>query len=235
MNTKLFQYCERGLDPTFWAEPINAVTNAAFWFAAIAAFMLWRRQPAGDRRVVDLMLIVLVFVIGTGSFLFHTFATRWAALADVIPIGILMLAYMGYALRRYFGWSWLYTAIGLAVFVFALQQAGTLRCDGGPCLNGSVGYVPAFIALVGIGAVLMVTAHPAGGALLAAGLIFGVSLAARTLDMEICTGTMLGAVGPVGTHFIWHALNGTLLYILLRAAIRHGDFEVRARTRGLAG
>ena len=27
MNQKIFAYCERGQDPGFWAEPLNAVTN----------------------------------------------------------------------------------------------------------------------------------------------------------------------------------------------------------------
>ncbi len=36
-------------------------------------------------------------------------------------------------------------------------------------------------------------------------------------------------MGPVGTHFIWHMLNAVLLYLLLRAAIHHGDFSDRVR------
>ena len=82
-NKQLFSYCERALDGAYWAEPINAVTNAAFWMAAIAALILWLRAARSERHFVDLILIALLLAIGTGSFLFHTHATRWAVLADV--------------------------------------------------------------------------------------------------------------------------------------------------------
>ena len=40
---KIFAYCERGLDPSFWAEPVNALTNLGFILASlIALVMLWR-------------------------------------------------------------------------------------------------------------------------------------------------------------------------------------------------
>ena len=35
-------YCER-LDPSFWAEPLNAFTNLSFLIAAAIAFVQWRR------------------------------------------------------------------------------------------------------------------------------------------------------------------------------------------------
>ena len=43
----------------------------------------------------------------------------------------------------------------------------------------------------------------------------------RTIDLEVCTWTVRAGRG-VGTHFLWHTLNGLLLYVLLLGAIRHG-------------
>ena len=43
-------YCER-TDPSFWAEPVNALTNIAFLIAAYAAYRLWRRDAPGDPNV----------------------------------------------------------------------------------------------------------------------------------------------------------------------------------------
>ena len=229
MHTKLFNYCERGSDPAFWAEPLNAITNAAFLIAALVALFQWSAMPRASRRSIDLALIAVVAIIGIGSFLFHTFATRWAVIADVAPIAVFMLTYMGYSLRRYLGWPWWATILGLAGFFIALQQAGTVCSAGGPCFNGSVGYFPALAAMLLIGVLLMASAHPAGGSLVLAGLIFAVSLTARTVDMDLCPTTTLSTGAPIGTHFIWHILNGTLLYVLLRAAILHGDFEANVR------
>src|SRR6056297_614326 len=108
-NKQLFSYCERAADTAFWAEPLNALSNAAFWIAALAALTIWLRTPTTERRAIDLVLIAIVILIGTGSFLFHTYATRWAVLMDVIPITIFMLVYLGVAARRFAGWSWLTT------------------------------------------------------------------------------------------------------------------------------
>ena len=72
-------YCER-VGPAFWAEPVNALTNAAFLVAAFWALRQWKRQPLRDGAT--LVLILVVALVGIGSFLFHTLATRWAGLAD---------------------------------------------------------------------------------------------------------------------------------------------------------
>lgn len=222
MNTKIFAYCERGSDPAFWAEPLNALTNCAFIIAALIALWLWGRSS--DRRgIAELLLILLVFVIGVGSFLFHTYATRWAVIADTAPIGIFMVAYLAYALRRYLRWHWLAVIAGLAVFFVALWQARTIRCDGGACLNGSVGYLPAFAALILIGGALLVRGHPAGRYVFGAGIVFAVSLTFRTLDRILCPQTTLIAGAPLGTHFMWHILNAVLLYLLLHAALVHAS------------
>lgn len=223
-TAKIFAYCERGSDPAFWAEPLNAASNAAFIIAAAIAFVIWARQPGVDRRIVDAVLIALVVVIGTGSFLFHTYATKWAAFADTIPIGIFMVSYVAYALRKFVGLGWLVTLGVLVLFFIALWQSSVFRCGDGPCFNGSLAYAPAFVMLVGIGLYLGLKRHPAAVSLVAGGLIFAASLAFRTLDQDICPMTAITAVGrgPLGTHFIWHCLNGLLLFLLLRAAILFG-------------
>jgi hypothetical protein len=230
LGEKIFLYCERGQDPSFWAEPLNAVSNAAFMIAAVVAAHDYLATPPERRSPAALALIALTFVIGIGSFLFHTFATRWAALADTIPIALFMLAYFAFLLRRFLGLNWLFVLLGLAAFYAAIRYAGTIQCSygellpitarsGARCLNGTVTYFPAFLALLGSAVVL--AAHPAGRAIALAAVVFLVSMTFRTLDMELCELTRLG--GHLrGSHFMWHVLNGLTLYILLRAAIRHG-------------
>ncbi len=233
-NAQIFRYCERGADPSFWGEPLNAVSNGAFLLAAIAAaviFMRRRGEKTGALHAVAVsLLIALVFVIGVGSFLFHTYATRWAALADTLPIGIFMLAYLGYALRAYVGLHWIWVLAGLALFIGALQYAGGIQCRPGlisataaargPCLNGTVGYVPAFLAMIGIGVVLKVKGHWAAKYLIAAGMVFLASMIFRTIDFEVC-GVARLAGRTIGTHALWHVLNAITLYLLLLAAIRN--------------
>jgi hypothetical protein len=50
-STPVDIYCER-TDPSFWAEPVNALTNIAFLLAAALAFCAWRRDGARDLHVL---------------------------------------------------------------------------------------------------------------------------------------------------------------------------------------
>jgi len=248
MSDKVFRYCERGGDPAFWAEPLNAITNGAFLIAAVAAAVELSRRRGDGWRIGPWLLTLLVFVIGVGSFLFHTYATRWAAIADVAPIGIFMLGYMGYALAVLLRLHWSLVVIGVLGFVAALYGAGEIQCQRtgllsitaaarGPCLNGSPGYLPALGAMILIGAALLAMRHKAGPYVLAAGGVFLVSLTLRTVDWEICELTRF-AGRTLGTHFLWHVFNATTLYLLLLAAIRHGVSRPRvdgASTGRLAG
>jgi hypothetical protein len=219
-SAKIFSYCERGLDPGFWAEPLNALSNAAFLIAAAVAFTNWRCARDQGRMTVELLLVLLVAVIGIGSFLFHTFATRWAVLADVLPITIFMIAYLTYALVRFVRLPWSACALMLALFVASLWGMENLRCGQGACLNGSAGYLPALAALALIGGWLSWKGHSAGKPILIGAAVFLGSLTFRTLDREICPATAIMNI-RTGTHWIWHVANATLLYILLVAAIRH--------------
>lgn len=242
-SAQVFRYCERGGDPAFWAEPLNALTNAAFLLAGALAAVELYRQDRPLAAIAEWILVGLVLIIGLGSFLFHTFATRWAAVADVAPIGIFMLAYLGHALRITLRLGWLATAAGLALFVVALQAAGAIQCQRGgliglaaaargPCLNGTLGYLPAWLAMAGIGAVLAVRADPAAAHMLTAAGIFLVSMVFRTVDLEVCGWTRMGG-GALGTHFLWHLCNALTLYLLLLAAVRRGrDPATSTRNRG---
>lgn len=231
---KIYMYCERGGNAAFWAEPFNALSNSAFIIAAIVAAIEYARLPAGERRAPEAFLVTLVFIIGVGSFLFHTFATRWASYADIVPIGIFMLAYVAYTLRNFFGFHWLVALIGIGLFILAFQLMGSIPCPEqkvllpitqatrGRCLNGSIAYVPALIALLGMALALAIRRHPASVYLALAGGTFLISMTARTFDIEVCSIARLSD-RPLGTHFIWHLLNGLTLYLLLIAALRHGQ------------
>lgn len=231
---KVFAYCERGLDPGFWAEPLNALSNLAFFIAAGASLALWLNRPRPERGWTELLLILLIFAIGTGSFLFHTLATRWAAVADTVPIGLFMVAYVIYAVRRFAGFPWWVVALATLAFVATLPPSSMVRCSGGPCLNGSVAYFPAFGTLLIVGGFLALRGHPAARGLFVGGLLFATSLAFRTLDRTLCPYTIVRAAGSVGTHFLWHMLNGILLYMLMRAAILHGRPSARLSSAAVA-
>jgi hypothetical protein len=229
--SKVYSYCERGGDPGFWAEPLNAISNGAFVIAGLIGAWQLMRAPRKDFALFEWLLVVLVISIGIGSFMFHTYATVWAIPFDTIPISLFMLAYLGYALRRFAGAPWIVVIVALVGFYFTVRYAQGIQCSnellpmtrgaGKRCFNGTLGYTPAFAALVLVGGVLLVQGHRAAGYLFAAAFLFLVAMTFRTIDLEVCTWTVRAGRG-VGTHFLWHTLNGLLLYVLLLGAIRHG-------------
>ncbi len=237
-NEKFFAYCERAGDPAFWAEPLNALSNTAFFVAAIACGILLARSPASQSRHPEWGLVMLIGVIGAGSFLFHTYATRWAAVADTAPIGLFMIGYVAYASRRFLQLNWFAVAGAVALFLVSLRMAGSIPCDpallpitlaaGRPCFNGSLAYLPALGALGIVGAGLLWRRHPAAWPVIAAGIVFAMSLSMRTLDFELCAMTRT-ASRSLGTHFVWHVLNAVVLCLLARAAIIHGQGSTLSR------
>ena len=209
-------YCER-LDASFWAEPINAITNISF---LIAAYLAWRyaRRKGG----VDLwtgVLIGIVVAIGIGSFLFHTVAQFWSLLADVIPITLFIYVYLFIPLRRFFKLGFWpaagFYALLIAFDIFVVRQVMPPR-EEILWANGSEQYLFPLIAML-IFIPFMIWKNVEGTGLLAgAALVFIVSLTARTLDNAVC------AQFELGTHFLWHIFNGLMLGMLLFLAIRHG-------------
>lgn len=85
-------YCER-VDPGLWSEPVNALTNVAFFLAAWATWNLARRAEAAVSTGSWLSVVLLV-PIGIGSSVFHTFATTWARVFDVVPILLFQVSYL---------------------------------------------------------------------------------------------------------------------------------------------
>lgn len=228
----VFRYCERGLDPGLWAEPLNALSNGAFLFvAALGALRMARPLPPGTAALDSLavrlnhLLIALVALIGVGSFLFHVLATRWAQLADVLPIGAFIILYLVFALRCMARLSVPKLMLGLTALIaaFSLSMATCPSAVSGPpggasCLNDTVGYAPALAALFAVAVLLRRRSHPAAGQLLIATAVLLFSMVMRTIDLDQCTALSLSG-RPLGSHFLWHLLNALVLHLLLTAAV----------------
>jgi hypothetical protein len=139
----LDHYCER-TDPSFWAEPLNAITNLGF---IVAAFILWRDARSLNRLDAGVrVLLALVFSIGVGSFLFHTFANTATLWLDILPIMAFLFAYLWLSVRRVLTWSPVAAAAAMAVFLLVFLAAGQF----GHILNGALFYSPALLMLIGL-------------------------------------------------------------------------------------
>ena len=242
LGEHVFLYCERGTNEALLAEPINAASNGAFLLAALAGLVLVLLRTREERSADHYLLVGLVLLIGLGSLAFHLFATQGTVLADVIPISVFMLVYLGFALNRFLGVPPGWTVLLLIAFTAVMSATTQVKCwDGGigipgadvqgvkQCLNGSIFYLPALGALIVVGLLLEERRHRAAPYLLWAAAIFAVSVTLRSLDMALCDQVMIEG-GKVGTHAAWHVLNGLALFLLLRASLEAGPYsESRAK------
>lgn len=200
-------YCER-TGPEYWSEPLNAVTNLAFVLAALLMWQGVRTLPLGRA------MCVLLAVIGIGSWLFHTHATRWAGMADVVPILLFILLYVFAASRDFIGLPTLWA--GAAVLAFFPYAAATVPLFGMiPGLGSSAGYAPVPVLILGYALMLRRSAPATARGLAIGAAILTVSLTFRTLDGPICDRV------PIGTHFLWHILNATMLGWMIAVYRRH--------------
>lgn len=209
-------YCER-TSPAYWSEPINAATNLAF---IIAAVVMWRRT-AGD--ALARALCVVLFCIGAGSYLFHTHATGWAALADVAPIGIFILLYLFAVNRHVVGWSLWLALLGTAAF---LPYAALITSIVGRipyfAISNFYWSVPILLVIYGF-AIRKRFPSTASGFFIGAAIL-SLSITLRSADEILCT------TWPLGTHFLWHCLNGLMLGYMIH--VYHAHVLAGRRTAG---
>jgi hypothetical protein len=141
---------------------------------------------------------------GAGSFTFHTFATRWAELADTLPIWSFVAAFVLAAMHHIGGMAPRRVARIGAIIAIAAAASLFLASNEGVSptpdpLNGSGQYAPALLALLIFAVLTAYRRHPAAPWIIAA----------------------------TGTFGLWHLLNGLMIAVLLQMLIRTGTFSRR--------
>jgi hypothetical protein len=210
----LEMYRERSGDPAFWAEPLNALTNASFVVAAGFGLDLAIR-----RRVLlpaAVALISLAAAIGCGSFLFHTLPSPQTKWLDIIPITLFQILFLWLISRKLLSSSrWMSAAIVLVVVgcAFALMPFHKP-------LNGSLFYIPPWMAMLAFGALWAKRSKAEPYLLLGAACFFALAITARSIDWIV--------PWSYGTHFLWHLLNGLVVYTALRTWIVASQLEFRS-------
>ena len=200
-------YCER-TDLTYWSEPLNALTNVAF---LIAAVLMWRRT---DGLPWARALCVTLFAIGVGSYLFHTHATGWAALADTAPIALFILVYLFLVNWHMLGWPvWAAVLCTLAFLPYAAVVTTALRDV--PFFRISSFYWTVPILLLIYAAAFRTRMPDTVRGFVIGAAVLALSISMRSLDDTLCP------VFPTGTHIFWHILNAVMLGWMIEVYRRH--------------
>jgi len=192
-------YCER-LDASFWAEPINAISNLSF---IVAGLLLWRlRSPRAN------LMAILLILIGLGSFSFHTYANRLTGLLDVLAIALYLLTF-AFLIPKQWSRSSIWIQLGsvlLLILCIVLTQLliSTLKPIL-PWLPPGM-YLGAWLTLIFYAGVTHSSNFLAARFLWLAVIVFPFSLLSRQLDMPLCDFSG-------GLHWLWHLLNGLTLFL----------------------
>ena len=210
-------YCER-TSPGLLAEPLNAITNSSFLIAAWAAWFLARRSGRLSANVQ--ILIWLAVSVGIGSALWHTYATAGTLILDIIPILIFLIWFFWLYMRSVAGMPTPLVLTAIAAFLVA----STLAQRGADVLHGALYYTPALVLLLVLGVFHARERATARFTLLAAAGVYALALVFRTIDLEVCSAI------PIGTHFLWHSLNGLAAYLAMRCLILSCGSRVGGRS-----
>jgi hypothetical protein len=200
-------YCER-TGPEYWSEPVNALTNLAF---LVAAGVMWPRVRG--LRTGQVLVIVLA-MIGVGSWLFHTHANPLTGVMDVLPIVAFILIYVFAATRDFLGQRPLVAAgVALAFIPYAIVMTPLFRTL--PFFGVSAFYWPVPVLIFGYAAWLRGVAPGTSRGLAIGAGVLCLSLTFRSADMGLCDAV------PFGTHFMWHILNAVMLGWMIEVWRRH--------------
>ena len=214
-SNSIDNYCER-LDASFWSEPLNAITNLGFVIAGIIAiyYLITTRNKLTHLWILAINMIC----IGVGSFLFHTFATPWAELADKIPIYLFQVIFLWCYCQHALSLKWSHTVIFFILYIGVTILTKCLPFS----INGSEMYLPTIMTLIGAGIAYQYTNKALDHVIIIAGGLFALSLIFRTIDESICD------LWPIGSHFLWHVTNGFVVYFCWLSLYRHATLKSKS-------
>lgn len=223
--THWYGICERH-EVGLLAEPLNVLSSFAFMAVAISIYRYYKREEDLERKWIwDIhALTFLCFIIGVNSIVFHAWPNPTTELMDTLAIVFFIMIYFWSVLFRIGRCNFFQATICFIAFV---GFSHILVHQFPRALNDSIGYLSSMIALIMIAVHLHLKARPSSQHFMLAAIVGVCSLFCRAIDKEICS------MMPIGTHFFWHVLNATLLFILLKQIVRNVNRE--ARLKRMAG
>jgi hypothetical protein len=218
MMDKFDEYCER-VGYSLFAEPLNALSNLSFIFAALAAWTLAKRT--GTLSTGIKVLIALGGSVGVGSMLWHTLANTWTLYLDVVPIVIFIIGFIWLYTRNVMGKGAGFAALSIGAFFLSAFLVRPI----GDALHGAPSYLPGLLTVLVTGLYHAVQRKPSRFTLLIAAGVYFTALFFRTIDLELCH------FMTIGTHFIWHILIGLVTYLAMRSLILSLASNVESQPR----
>lgn len=207
----MVSYCEPAflVTTTGWLfEPVNTLTNIAF---VISGMAVWRYKSRFRVVGIDFnFMIAFILLTAFGSALWHGTRTYLGMWLDVFGILLFQITYLAAYAQRVWKISRVWNVLLVGLFIVSsfiierLWDASVL----GDIVKGTGGYLPCLVFLAVMAWYVRNKDRLFMKRLWCGLAVFIVSLSFRTVDLLLCDAT------GVGSHFIWHVLNGYLLYII---------------------
>lgn len=201
-------YCEHS-NLEFLAEPLNAISNIAFIFAGIGIYRLLIKS--GIQKVEYKAILILIFLIGIGSFLWHATRNLYTMLLDVVPVALSFTLIIYVLLSKLIGnklIALLIAALLLPARFFISSFAST------DIISSLIRNAIIFATIL----VLVVWSFKKYGRVALEGLsvlaIYLLAISMRVMDLQICP------TFNMGTHFLWHILNAVAVYLAVKFIIK---------------
>lgn len=203
-------YCERS-KLEFFVEPLNAISNIAFLFAGLGIYRLLIKNNL--QQLEYKVLLILIFLIGPGSFLWHATRNSYTLPLDAIPTALSFTLIIYIFLSRLMGNKLLALLIAALLlptrfFISSFASTDTISSLIRNAINAITFLVIIVWALKKYGKIAL-----EGFGIL---LVYLLAITMRGMDLQVCQAF------PLGTHFLWHILNALAAYLAVKFIIKLG-------------
>ena len=200
-------------------EPWNALSSVTMMIPAI--YWVLRERSTLKNNKFFVFAILMVFLGGLGSTLFHAFRMSTVfLLLDVLPSALLTLSLAIFFWLKVLKKWWLVAIILIPVFVLRIFLFG--KVEGHLAINISYA-ISGGLVLVPLLLLLIRTDFRGGGSVLFVLLLFSLALLFRQLDIH--TYEFI----PQGTHFLWHLFSAGGSFFLLQYLYQLRRYEQKSR------
>lgn len=202
-------YCERGDSLEFFAEPLNAISNLAFIFAGLGIYRLLTKNRI--QQVEYKTVLILILLVGFGSFLWHATRNSFTLLLDAVPTALSFTLIIYILLSKLIAnklIALLIAALLLPTRFFISSFAST------DIISSLIRNAIIFTTIL----VLIVWSFKKYGRVALEGLsvlaIYLLAISMRVMDLQTCP------TFNIGTHFLWHILNALAVYLAVKFIIK---------------
>lgn len=199
-------YCERGLSPELFSEPINAITNFTFPILGYLSLKELKKTNINNKEI--LLLPYLLSLVGIGSFLYHTARNSYTLILDAVPIYIFILFTLFIVLKKLTKNK--IKALSILIS-FILLEVFLTQYVPREFMNGSIRHITAigFISLVGV-FIYKKFGEKVIKPFVSVLAFYAIAILSRSIDTSVCS------MVPVGTHFLWHTFAAIAGYYAIK-------------------